>query len=60
MTLYKKKWIEKIRKEKIKLFLGKFSGKIFLKSHFGKNEKCFPKSTIGTIFLMTPSRKIFW
>ena len=55
MTLYKKKWIEKIKKEKIKLSLGKFSGKIFLKSHFGKNGKCFPKSTIGTIFFNDPS-----
>ena len=60
MTLYKKKWIEKIKKEKIKLSLGNFSGKIFLKSRFGKNGKCFPKSTIGTIFLMTLPRKIFW
>ena len=47
MTLYKKKWIEKIKKEKIKLSLGNFSGKIFLKSHFGKNGKCFPKSTVS-------------
>ena len=47
MTLYKKKRIEKIKKEKIKLFLGKFSGKIFLKSHFGKSERCFLKSTVS-------------
>ena len=60
MTLYKKKWIEKIKKEKIKLSLGNFSGKIFLNFRFEKNEKCFPKSTIGVIFLMTSPRKIFW
>ena len=50
MTLYKKKWIEKIKKEKIKLFLGKFSGKIFLNFDFRKIGKYFLKSTVSHKF----------